>query len=285
MLAALAVLAAFAFYADRRVNRRTSPGARRPTSETSAEIGVPPEAIDREKALTADRESGVSRPLVTRAEEGEADRGSLKERPLRKDNLSKEVELDWEASELIELQPGAYAKPRDFKDEPTKGFLRKTGELGALDEDRSLPDRYGRDRLVLMARDPRWVYAYWEIAHEKYQDMYKQHLKDWGLSRPVLRLYDLSPAPGQTAQLDIPLNEGADNWYIRVDRPDHTIVAELGRIFEDRFVPMARSNQVTLPPGSVSGAVSLEWAPLDWEAHYGRYTGEGAPSSPQRWGK
>lgn len=286
LLAALAVLAAFAFYANRRGTRRSSRRTARPMTEASAEIGAPPEAIDMEKALEADRQAGVSRPLVSPPEQvsGE-EKGTFKDRPLRKDNLSKEVELDWEASEVIEFQPGAYARPRDFKDEPTRSQLRKTGELGALDESSVLPSRYGKDRLVLMARDPRWVYAYWEIAHQKYHDMYQKHLHEWGLSRPVLRLYDLSPAPDQSREIDIALSDEADNWYVRVDRPDHTLVAEIGRLFADKFIPLARSNQVTLPPSSVSMAMPEEWSPLGWEAHYGRYAGDGAPSSPQRWGK
>ena len=264
LLVVLAVALALAFYArSRRTPRRGARG--RLSTEASAEIGAPPEAIDHKKAFLSDRMAGVSRPLVPPPEQ----QGALKSRPLRKDSLSKEVELDWEASEIIELQPGAYAYPRDFMEE----------------EEYILPSRYGVDKLVLMPRDPRWIYAYWEIAHERHQKLYEQHLAEWSSSRPALRFYDLTEtSPGRT-QFDVILNEEADNWYVRVDRPDHRLIAELGRLFPGRFVPLVRSNEVTMPRESVSGEIAEDWSPLGWESGYGRYAGKGGTASPLKWRK
>lgn len=45
-------------------------------------------------------------------EEPVEDDGGLRTRRLRKDNISKEVEVAWEASDLIEIQPGAWAPKR-----------------------------------------------------------------------------------------------------------------------------------------------------------------------------
>ena len=33
------------------------------------------------------------------------------------------------------------------------------------------PASYGADKIVLMVRDPRWVYAYWEITENKYNEI------------------------------------------------------------------------------------------------------------------
>lgn len=217
------------------------------------------------------------------------ERGSLRDRPPAKRALSKEVELDWEASEMIELQPGAWARRGDLRggllgQPSSRGPATATGPR-PLDEDYVLPSRYGRDRLVLMARDPRWIYAYWEMAHEKYRDMFKDRLPEWSLSRPVLRLYDLSEGVQGVKAMDVALSDDADNWYVRVDRPHHRFVAEIGRAISGKFVPFLRSNEVSLPPESVSGTVSEEWAPLDWEAHYSRFAGRRATSSPLDWRK
>lgn len=278
-----AVALALWFYLERLAVRPTAGGRERTLTETSAEIGAPPEV---------------------------ADDGSLRSKELRTDNLSKEVELDWEAADLIETQPGAYAHPRDFIDEPSRGFLRKTGEAGALEThsaDRSeavdhsderpagrrdfresgyvLPQRYGKERLVLMARDPRWLYAYWELANERYQELRSRRLGEWGLSKPVLRLYDLSEESPSHRVVDVELRDDADNWYVRLNRPRHRFVAEIGRIFPDGFVPLLRSNEVMLPPDLPSMEISEEWAPVDWEGNYGRFTGAVGVSSPGVWGR
>ena len=286
VLVIAAVAAAFWFYGARRRSTLDS-GRRRTLTEASAEIGVPPEAIDHERALLSDRLAGVQRPMARSREEGSEEaakpEGALRARDLRKDNLSKEVELDWEATKLIERQPGAYAWPRDFRDEPSKGFLRRTGEEGVLSSrDYTLPERYGRDRLVLMARDPHFVYAYWELAHDRYRELREKRLSEWGLSRPVLRLYDMTD-PSLFRVLDVDLKDEADNWYVRVDRPRHRFVAEIGRMFPDGFVALLRSNEVSLPPDSPSMEISEEWAPLDWEANYGRFTNKIGVSSPGTW--
>ena len=278
MLVVVAVSLALWFYRTGRRTRRGAGGRERTLTEASDEIGAPPEAIDPDKALLSDRMAGVSRPLVSdppaartvkvESSQRRPDHGSLKERPIRKDNLSKEVELDWEAAELIEVQPGAYAYPRDFRD-----------------KDYVLPDKYGKERLVLMARDPRWIYAYWEVARDRYQELRERRLSEWGLSRPVLRMYDLTEPSPWSRHFDVDLADEAEDWYVRVDRPRHNFVAELGRVFPDGFVALVRSNEVCLPPEAASMEVSEEWAPLDWDASYGRFIAKVGTSSPLTWGK
>ena len=262
LLVILAVALALHFYFRRNRSLETS-HRRRLSQEASAEIGAPLEAIDPDKAFLSDRMSGVSRPRVAPPDE----EGSLRRKPLRKDSLSKEVELDWEASDIIEFQKGAYAYPRDFRDE----------------EEYVLPSRYGADKLVLMARDPRWIYAYWEVAHERHRLLFEQHMSEWSSSRAALRFYDLTETAPDRISFDIVLNDDADNWYVRVDRPDHRLVAELGRLFPGRFVPLVRSNEVTMPRDSVSDEISEEWSPIGWESRYGRYVAQGGPSSPLKW--
>ncbi|HHW19175.1 MAG TPA: DUF4912 domain-containing protein [Firmicutes bacterium] len=262
--------------------------------EVSTDIGVPLEALDHQKAAQIDRLSGVARP---RARPGERLReshpdGSLATRRLRKDNLSKEVELVWEAGEMIELQPGAWARLKDFPDEPRGSGAQAPEEIKVQkrrdlsprdirDERYTLPKRYGVDRLVLLARDPGWVYAYWEITHEKYQEMYQKHLKEWGLSRPLIRLYDVTPGIDGSAHVDVFINEDADNWYINLGKPRHAFYAELGRLFPEKgFIGFLRSNVVVLPPDDLSDEISEEWAPLDWTSFYGKIRWKLGPSSP-----
>lgn len=266
-LAAVVLLILSLYGARRRAPAAAPKQGRRPgRMEASTEIGIPPEEVDPERALRADRLAGVRRPRVG----GSRSPGSLKQANLRKDRISKEVELAWEAGDAIELQTGAYAR---------------RGSGAFREEDYSLPEKYGVDRLVLMARDPEWVYAYWEIAHAKYKHIMEGRVAEWNLSRPALRLYDITGRLRPAAHMDIVVGENSDNWYIYVDRPQHTLVAELGRLFEGEFVPFLRSNPVTLPPRTYSMEISGEWADFNWERLYGRFVPRRAAASPLRWGR
>ncbi len=254
--------------------------------------------------------------------------------------LPKEVELAWEASEIIDIQPGAHARtgkePAPWEKPPASdrtsgpgptagrevhvrpgggrapGTRTGPGEwegvsqpssvpataavpLGELqpgscwgrEERYQLPSRYGVDRLVLLARDPYWLYAYWEITHQKYAEMRDKHLREWDLSRPLLRLSDITPGvPQEQRHLDIFITEEADNWYVHVGRPRHTLFAEIGRLLPHSvFVPLVRSNVVTLPPDSVSEEISEEWAPVEWPGRYPGYRRGIGLSSPWVWGR
>ncbi len=271
-------LAFYFYWRNRHRNREMfQPG--NVGAETADEIGIPPEALDPGKSFDQDRAAGVRRPTVAPPKRDPGAGRHLPGTRLRKDNLSKEVELDWEASEIIELQPGAWALPKDAAPD------RREESAGERFRERySLPAKYGANRLVLLARDPTWIYAYWDIAHDKYQEMYRRHLSQWGLSRPLLRLYDVTPETGSD-KIDVYVDDTADNWYIPVAKPRHRFVAEYGRLFPEGFVPILRSNVVQLPPYGVSPITSEEWAPLDWETHYGRDGGLGGTSSPMNWGR
>lgn len=128
-----------------------------------------------------------------------------------------------------------------------------------------LPRYYGVDRLVLLARDPYWLYAYWEITATKQEEFAAVHgPAAWASSQPVLRVYDVTGrSPGEqkaASYIDIGINEEADNWHINVGEPDHTFYVDLGRLFPDgRFVTLLRSNTVTTPRASLSERTDEEW--------------------------
>ncbi len=128
-----------------------------------------------------------------------------------------------------------------------------------------LPHSYGIDRLVLLARDPYWLYAYWEITATKLVEFSSTHgATAWGSSRPVLRVYDVTGVAfnGENANkyVDIGINEQADNWRINVGEADCSFCVDVGRQFPDgRFVTLLRSNTVTTPRASLSEREDEEW--------------------------
>ncbi len=126
-----------------------------------------------------------------------------------------------------------------------------------------LPSRYGDNKIVLLVRDPWWIYAYWEVAHEREQEVLRQIQKE-GLTRErtVLRVYDVTGTvpPKSHSFFDIELSHFADNWYIDVGAPDREWVAELGvRTREGRYFCLVRSNTVRTPRYGISDVIDEEW--------------------------
>lgn len=131
--------------------------------------------------------------------------------------------------------------------------------------DPQLPKNYGVNRMVLMARDPHWLYAYWEITATKQEEIAGGYEPEaWSSAHPVLRVYDITGVDfnGQNANkyVDIHVNEHTDNWHIEVGEPDRSFCVDLGRLFPDgRFVTLLRSNVVTTPRASLSDRLDEEW--------------------------
>lgn len=128
-----------------------------------------------------------------------------------------------------------------------------------------LPKAYGIDRLILMVRDPHWLYAYWEISATKQEEFDSNFgVGAWNSSRPVLRVYEVAGeefnGSNAISYTDIGIGEENDNWYINVGKPNRTFCVDLGRIFPDgRFVTLLRSNTVTTPRESLSECLDEEW--------------------------
>lgn len=128
-----------------------------------------------------------------------------------------------------------------------------------------LPRNYGVDRMALMARDPNWLFAYWEITATKQEELTNRFGPAvWSTTHPVLRVYDVTGVDfnGKNANgySDIHVGEHVDNWHIQVGEPDRSFCVDLGRMFPDgRFVTLLRSNVVTTPRASLSDRLDEEW--------------------------
>ncbi|WP_347491326.1 DUF4912 domain-containing protein [Desulfoscipio sp. XC116] len=129
-----------------------------------------------------------------------------------------------------------------------------------------IPWHYGLDRMVLMVRDPNWIFAYWEISATKQQEFSDQYGSEaWKNSRSVLRVYDITGVDsfnGANANdfTDISINDYVDSWHINVARPNSTFCVDLGRLFPDgTFITLLRSNIVQTPGAAVSNLLDEEW--------------------------
>jgi hypothetical protein len=104
--------------------------------------------------------------------------------------------------------------------------------------------------VVLMARDPHWAYAYWDVEDAQAARV----RRDSGFEQLVLRVQDLQPA----SSFDIPIQWSDSSWYIYLPNQDADYVLELGYLASGRFRLLARSNQVRTPRESIVGEAPEE---------------------------
>lgn len=129
------------------------------------------------------------------------------------------------------------------------------------DETRDLPEGYGDTKIVAMVRDPYWAYAYWEINHDKRQELGMLGNKARKL---VLRVHDTTGITfnGFNAHscFDIEVNDFTNNWYIQLPEPNRAYCIDLGTFNESGdFILIARSNLISTPRDSVSDVEDSEW--------------------------
>lgn len=130
--------------------------------------------------------------------------------------------------------------------------------LPSLDRYADLPSGYGKNRIIAMARDPAWIYTYWEVTPEGLAEGCRL-LHDEG-ARLTLRVYDVSGS-GEFSRLhDIEIYHRISNWYIEAGQGGKTFVVDVGmKSWRGDFVMLAQSNPAVTPPGQVSDDLSEEW--------------------------
>lgn len=129
--------------------------------------------------------------------------------------------------------------------------------------EQEIPTSYNDTRIVLLIRDPYWLYSYWDISHET-----KHHLaQEWGDFEHIsliLRVYDITDIDfnGKNSHdfFDIRINKNSNNWYINVGTANRSFCADLGFIQPNGdFYTIARSNVVTTPRDRSSAIIDEEW--------------------------
>ena len=109
-----------------------------------------------------------------------------------------------------------------------------------------LPEAYGTGRLFLTARDPHWLYAYWDLSWQQMAD-YRGQSSD---GRLWLRVFEKHhPNPVQ----EFTLGHDTRNWYVPVNKAATTYSAELGyRRHDGQFHVVSRSREATTPADQIS---------------------------------
>jgi hypothetical protein len=133
---------------------------------------------------------------------------------------------------------------------------------------RDLPAGYGKDRIVVMVRDPYWLHCYWELTRHAIQRAEAALGQEWHTSKPILRLLDVSSqdttSNAEAILRDIDIHGGCNNWYLDVANPPRSFRVDIGYLARSgRFYVLARSNVVTTPRAGVSDVLDENWADID----------------------
>jgi len=137
-----------------------------------------------------------------------------------------------------------------------------------LDAGESLPLYYGEDYLVLLPRDPHWLFAYWEVSIPTRRFFEAEAQQAWGALDLIMRVYRYHPeSKREESHFDIRITPDADNWYIKAGIPDRQYRVELGYYTpEKQFTAVLASNTVTTPRDNLSDIIDENWRLPDWQA-------------------
>jgi hypothetical protein len=125
-----------------------------------------------------------------------------------------------------------------------------------------LPDAYGTKKLYLTARDPHWVYAYWDLTDQQYLEA-TQAAHD---NKLFLELYR-EGTPDRLQQIQIP--RGAKGWYLLVGSPDSYFFARLGYYKHDgKFEEVSRSGVAHTPRDTLSWKTQARFATIPFHLSF-----------------
>ena len=131
----------------------------------------------------------------------------------------------------------------------------------------------GKDRLILMVRDPYWIHAHWDIMRHSVDRAKAALAENWHTVKPILRLLKLddsgTTSNSEVIHRDIEIHGGVRNWYIDVDAPPSRFKMLMGYLCANgRFYELARSNIVTTPAPGGKEATDDHWADIATDAEH-----------------
>ncbi|MFC1807594.1 DUF4912 domain-containing protein [Candidatus Omnitrophota bacterium] len=146
----------------------------------------------------------------------------------------------------------------------------------AFVDDYDLPSSYNKTQVRLIARDPYWIYAYWEVSPSAIQSARAKLGNDFDHSKHCLRMYDVSlvdfNGSNANSSFDIEVQYYNNNWYVNLSNDGVSYVADIGlRSPNGEFVTLARSNSVTTPRENSSPRNDLMWMDIEEDANKAPY--------------
>lgn len=128
----------------------------------------------------------------------------------------------------------------------------------------NIPWGYGEARITAMARDPDWLYVYWELTDESIAAA-RQALGMEGADAWLsLRVYDTTGRVFDGANaldwFDIAIERGSRDWFIHIARPGTAAHVDVGlKTLSESFRTIVRSGRADFPRKRPSTDTTLQW--------------------------
>ncbi len=159
----------------------------------------------------------------------------------------------------ILLEGDAPAAPRPSG--PGQRYALGTDEpLSTDSETAELPEAYGTQRLLLVARDPHWLYAHWDMTLEQLRE-HNTASRDGHL---VVRVFRDQPAGKPVLEQHV--HPESRNWFLHVGRGGVKYVAQLGYFDRKGAWKTVTTSSATLTPPDVLSSdttVRFETIPIE----------------------
>lgn len=243
--------------------RKTAPPSKKeaPKAERPTVAAPKPEASKPQKAAPAAPKPGVDRPVppkstaVPAGKPAATSRGPI--RPIRK-VVPKRVRRHFPLSPAappIPFQAGDFGeppvKPARKAARPAQPAPQAPSPVEPPEHD-TIPTIYQQDdRVVLMARDPQWLYCYWELGDSTMRAL-QESIDRFG-GDLVLRVHNVTDVvydgTNCRGHQDIVLPRQAEgSWYFQTLGEDIDHLIEIGiRTSDGKFLAIVRSNTVRTP--------------------------------------
>ena len=123
-------------------------------------------------------------------------------------------------------------------------------QINFSEENFDFSEVYNVTRIVLILRDPQWVFAYWDISI-----LDRKHLETNNLGESLCVILQEQPRDdgGALERVEIPVTLQDNQWYVSLPRKDTFYSAVLG-YYDDKenFEVLAHSNIIQVPRGNIS---------------------------------
>jgi hypothetical protein len=157
-------------------------------------------------------------------------------------------------------------------DEPTAPRPSGPGEryaLGTIEpafpssESAELPESYGTQRLLLVARDPHWLYAHWDFTAEQL----RKHNTASRDKHLVVRVYRGAVSGDPVVEQHV--HPESRNWFLHVGKGGAKFVAELGYYNRGgKWETVATSAATFTPPDVLSDDTSVRFETIPVEVPF-----------------
>ena len=140
---------------------------------------------------------------------------------------------------------------------------RPPADTSHFDHLGELPEAYDSGTLFLVARDPHWLFAYWDFSWHRMAEL-RGRASD---NTVRLHVYKVD-GPHAQLQQDIVLHPDAKNWFIHVGQSKSHFRAEVGYYTSGGFHAISHSPTVKTPSDDLSNDTFARFATLPFHIKF-----------------